>query len=129
MELVLNLEWMVLAAAMCWLWTRHPRREGPGRPAQAVSLALVLFTMFTVITMYDDMAMARNAAEVRSFQREDNVSAHEHARIHPIAASMPAFAVEPPRCTFGFAISGGYVAPAVNDSVFAPVQNRPPPVA
>ena len=73
MELALNLEWMALATAMCWLWAHHARREGRGRSAQFVSLALVLGVMFVVITMYDDMAMAQNPAEARCFQREDDL--------------------------------------------------------
>ena len=76
MELALNLEWTAVAVAMCWLWARHARREGPGRRVQGIALALVLATMFVVITMYDDMAMAQNPAEIRCFQREDDLGAH-----------------------------------------------------
>ena len=89
MELALNLGWMALATAMCWLWVRHARREGRGRSAQFVSLALVLVIMFVVITMYDDMAMAQNPAETRCFQREDDLGAHAHAPFHPVVASTP----------------------------------------
>ena len=85
MELALNLGWMAMATAMCWLWVHHARREGRGRLAQIVSLGLVLAMMFVVITMYDDMAMAQNPAEIRCFQREDDLSAHAHvhAPFHP----------------------------------------------
>src|SRR5208337_1695099 len=92
MELALNLEWVVLATLMCWLWVRHARREGRGRSAQFVSLALVLVTMFVVITMYDDMAMAQNPAETRCFQREDDLGGHAHPPLHPAVASTPALA-------------------------------------
>jgi len=93
-EMVLNLGWMAMAIAMCWLWVHHARREGQGRPAQFVSLALVLVMMFVVITMYDDMAMAQNPAETRCFQREDDLGAHAHAPLHPAVALAPTLAAE-----------------------------------
>src|SRR5580692_9876197 len=96
MELALNLEWIAMAAAMCWLWVHHARREGWGRKTQFVSLGLVLVIMFAVITMYDDMAMAQNPAETRCFQREDDSGAHAHAPLHPAVASTPIRAAEIP---------------------------------
>src|ERR1700689_5352848 len=96
MELVLNLEWVVLATAMCWLWVRHGLREGPGRRVQFIALALVLVAMFVVITNYDDMAMARNPAEARCFQqREDELGAHAHASLHPVVGLIPLFCTNP----------------------------------
>jgi hypothetical protein len=129
MELALNLEWMAMAAAMCWLWVRHARREGRGRWAQFVSLALVLFTMFTVITMYDDMAMAQNPAETRCFQREDDLGAHAHAPLHTIVASIPTLAAEIPFNAFRFAVPGSLLIPTVKAPALSSIQNRPPPAA
>ena len=129
MELVLNLGWVVLATAMCWLWVRHARREGQGRSAQIVSLTLVLVIMFAVITMYDDMAMAQNPAETRSFQREDNLGAHEHAQLHPVVASTPTLAAELPYNTFRFTVPGSLLLPAVRIPALSSIQNRPPPAA
>jgi hypothetical protein len=129
MELVLNLEWIALAAAMCWLWGRHARREGPGRSAQFVSLALVLAIMFAVITMYDDMAMAQNPAETRCFQREDDLGAHAHAPFHPVVASMPTLAAEVAFDAIRVAAPGCLFAPAVKIPVLSSIQNRPPPAA
>lgn len=129
MELALNLEWMVLAAVMCWLWTRHERREGPGRSAQMVSLALVLFIMFQVIPMYDDMAMAQNPAETRCFQRKDDLGAHAHAPLHPAVASTPTRAAELPFNTFRLAAPGSLLVPTVKVPVLSTIQNRPPPAA
>lgn len=127
MELALNLEWMALAAAMCWLWARYARREGRERSAQAVSLALVLGIMFVVITMYDDMAMAQNPAETRCFQREDDRGAH--APFHAVAASTPALAAEFPFSAIGFALPGTILVPAVKVLVLSSIRNRPPPAA
>jgi len=126
---VLNLEWVVLATAMCWLWVRHARREGPGREVQFIALALVLANMFVVISIYDDMAMAQNPAETRCFQREDDLGAHEHAQLHPAVASTPTLAVELPFNTFRFAVQGSLPVPAVKVRALSSIQNRPPPAA
>jgi hypothetical protein len=129
MELALNLEWTVLATAMCWLWARHARREGRGRRAQFVSLALVLFTMFAVITMYDDMAISRNPAETRCFQREDDLGAHAHAPFHPSVASTPTLAAELPFNMFRFTTPGSLLIPIAKVPFLSSIQNRPPPAA
>src|SRR5580698_8695324 len=129
MELTLNLEWLALATAMCWLWARHARREGPARSSQFVSLVLVLVTMFAVITMYDDMAMAHNPAETRCFQREDDLAAHAHAPLHPVVASVPPLAAVPPFNMFHFAVPGSLFVSTVKVPVISSIQNRPPPPA
>ena len=127
MELALNIEWMVLAIAMCLLWTRHARHEGQSRAVQFVSLGLVLVTMFVVITMYDDMATAQNPAEVRCFQREDDLGVHLHVPLHPVVASTPAVASVAPFNAKYFAVPGSLLLPTANISVFSSIQNRPPP--
>ena len=129
MELALNLGWTAITIAMCWLWVRHARREGQGRSAQAVSLALVLFIMFVVITAYDDMAMAQNPAETRCFQREDDIGIHAHAQFHPVVASIPMPAAELPFNTFLLAVPGSLLAPAVKAPALSSIRNRPPPAA
>jgi hypothetical protein len=129
MELALNLGWTAMATAMCWLWLRHARREGQGRATQVVSLVLVLFTMFVVITVYDDMAMAQNPAETRCFQREDDLGAHAHVPLHPTVASIPTFAAEFPFSTFRLAASGSLLGLAVKAPALSSIQNRPPPAA
>jgi len=129
MELGLNLGWMALAAAMCWLWMRHARRKGPGRRVQFIALALVLGAMFVVITMYDDMAMAQNPAETRCFQREDDLGAHAHAPLHPVVASTPTLTAELHFNTFRFALPGSFLIPNVKVPVLSSIQNRPPPAA
>lgn len=129
MELALNLEWMALAIAMCWLWVYHARREGRGRLAQFISLSLALVMMFVVITMYDDMAMAQNPAETRCFQREDDLGAHAHAPLHPAVASMPTLTAELNFNTFCLAVPGSLLVPTVKVPVLSSIQNRPPPAA
>ena len=129
MELSLNLGWVALAALMCWLWVRHARREGVGRWVQAISLALVLATMFTVITMYDDMAMAQNPAETRRFQREEDSCGHAHAPLHPAVVLAPTLAAELRFDTFRYAVVGRVLAPTVELPFLSSIQNRPPPAA
>ena len=124
---VLNLEWMVLATLMCWLWMRHARREGPGRQVQCIALTLVLANMFVVISMYDDMAMARNPAETRCIQREDDLGAHAHAPLHPVVASIPTLAAEIPFNTFRFVVLGSLLVPSVKVPALSSIHNRPPP--
>ena len=125
----LNLEWVVLATLMCWLWVRHARREGSGREVQFIALALVLANMFVVISMYDDMAMAQNPAETRCFQREDDLGAHAHAQFHPVVASTLTPAAEPPFNTIRFAVPGSLLVPTVKVPALSSIQNRPPPAA
>jgi hypothetical protein len=129
MELALNLGWLALATAMCWLWVRHAPREGRGRSAQFVSLSLVLAMMFVVITMYDDMAMAQNPAETRCFQREDDSGAHAQATFHPVVASAPALAAQLSFNAFRFAVPGSLLVPAAKVPALSSIQNRPPPAA
>jgi len=129
MELALNLGWVALATAMCWLWVLHARRDDRGRSVQIVSLGLVLVMMFVVITMYDDMAMAQNPAEMRCFQREDELGAHTHAPLHPVVASTPTLAAQNHFNTLRFAILGSLLVPAVQVPVLSFIQNRPPPAA
>jgi len=129
MELTLNLGWTAMAAVMCWLWGGHARREGQGRATQVVSLALVLFTTFVVITMYDDMVMAQNPAETRCFQREDDLGAHAQVPLHPVVASIPALAAEFPFITSCLAVPGSLLVLAVKIPALSSIQNRPPPAA
>ncbi|MGD0482170.1 MAG: hypothetical protein ABSA42_18505 [Terracidiphilus sp.] len=129
MELALNLGWMAMAAVMCWLWVRHAPRESPKRSAQFVSMALVLFTMFVVITTYDDMAMAQNPAEARCIQREDDLGAHVHASLHPAVASTPTLAAELHFYAIRITVPGSILVPSVKVPVLSSIQNRPPPVA
>ena len=126
---VLNLEWVVLATLLCWLWVRHVRREGPGRHMQFIALALVLANMFVVISMYDDMAMAQNPAETRYLQREDESGAHAHAALHRVMASAPALVPELPSNMFRSGVPGSLLVPTVKVPVLSSIQNRPPPAA
>jgi hypothetical protein len=79
--------------------------------------------------MYDDMAMAQNPAEIRCFQREDDLGAHAHAPLHPAVASTPTLAAELPFNTSSFIVPGSLLVPTVKVPIFSSIQNRPPPAA
>ena len=114
MELVLNLGWVVLATLMCWLWVHHHApRKGSGRRVQFIALALVLAMMFTVISLYDDMAMAQNPAEASCFQREDFSGARAHAMQHPVANFTQPLFSEPSVEVFYLGVLGDHPAPAL----------------
>ena len=127
MELALNLEWMAMAAAMCWLWVHHARREGHRRWAQIIALGLVFVMMFVVITMYDDMTMAQKPAEIRCFQREDKSGARAHIPVHFVVASIPTDAAGLPFNMSYSAVLGGPLVSHVRISALSCIQNRPPP--
>jgi hypothetical protein len=129
MELALNLGWTGMAIAMCWLWARNAPYEGPGRRTQLVALALVLVTMFVVITMYDDLAMAQNPAETRCFQKDDKLGAHMHATFHPAATWAPTCTAAITSNTFRFAGPRSLPDPTMRASIPSSIQNRPPPAA
>jgi hypothetical protein len=129
MELVLNLGWTVIATAMCGLWVRHARREGPGRQVQFIALALVLSMMFVVISLYDDMAMAQNPAETSCFQREDLSGTRAHAILHPVANLPQPLVSELSFEVIYLGVVGDHPAPALRPPALGSIQNRPPPAA
>ena len=127
MELVLNLGWVVLATVMSWLWVHHPLREGSGRRVQFTALTLVLAMMFTVITLYDDKAMAQNPAETSSFQREDSSGARAHATLHPVANFIQPLFSEPSFEAVCLSVANNRTALALKSRALGSIQNRPPP--
>ena len=129
MEFALNLGWVVLATIMCWFWLRHPApRERAPRRTQIVALALVLATMFIVITLYDDMAMAQIAAETSGVQREDSssgVSAQAMQHLVATLTHLPFFELRLEASYIG--VLASRPAPAPRSHAVASIQNRPPP--
>lgn len=129
MELVLNLVWFVLASVMVCLWFRFAPREGPSRRLQFVALALLVFVLFPVISVTDDLQEALNPAETDCCQRRDHACVHPHVHLPVIAAlHLPDFAA----LSLGTArldLPGHFAAPAVEVPALASIQNRPPPTA
>lgn len=131
MEFALNLGWVVLAMLMCWFWLRHPAlRERAPRRTQFVALALVLATMFIVITLYDDMAMAQIAAETSGVQREDSSSSvSAQAMQHPVATLTHLPFLELRLQTRYVGVLAHHPALNPRSPAVASIQNRPPPAA
>ena len=129
MELVLNLAWVLLATLMFCLWLRCASRTGGNRRMQFVALAVLLLTLFPVISVTDDLQALQNPAETDSCQRRDHGYAAPHSVSSPVAAlPLPAFA------EFSFGISGGavpgsFATPVIDHAALHPIQNRPPPAA
>jgi hypothetical protein len=115
---------------MCWLWVHHHAlREGSRRGVQFIALGLVLATMFTVITLYDDMAMAQNPAETSCFQREDFSGARAHAMQHPVANFTQPLFSELSFEVFYLGVVLNHPALALQSPALGSIQNRPPPAA
>jgi hypothetical protein len=127
MAWALNLEWLVLATVMCWLWLRHARREGPGRQVQFIALAMVLVIMFTVIGLYDDMAMVQNPTEASCFQREDLSGARAHAMLHPVVNFTQPLFSEQSFDVFYLGVVADRPTPVLRSAALGSIQNRPPP--
>jgi len=129
MELVLNLAWVLLATLMFCLWSRFGPRAGADKRMQFVALALLILILFPVISVTDDLQAAQNPAETDSCLRRDHMVASPHSIFPPVAAlPLPVFA-EPSFGILRIAAPGSLRAPVVDRPVFAPIQNRPPPVA
>jgi len=129
MELILNLVWLGLAAAILALWPLIGRRAGIGCGRQFVTLTVLILILFPVISATDDLLAAQNPAETDCCQRKDHAVASAHFMLPVvIAPPMPSLA----GLCFRFlrlATPGGHDFPAVDHPGLAAVQNRPPPAA
>jgi hypothetical protein len=129
MELLLNLAWTLLAAAMFFLWRRFAPQTGPNRCSQFVALAMLLLILFPVVSVTDDLQTAQNPAEADCLVRRDHGCAAPHSNLSPIA-SLPLPAIAGP--SFGaplLTIPGRLHTPVLDHPALGPIQNRPPPVA
>jgi hypothetical protein len=129
MELILNLAWLGLAAAILGLWPPFGRRAGVSGGKQMVALAVLTLILFPVVSATDDLLAAQNPAEADCCQRKDHAAASAHSMVPAVASPpQPAFA----GLSFSFlrlATPGTLDAPAVDHPGLAAVQNRPPPAA
>jgi hypothetical protein len=129
MELFLNLAWIALAAAMCWLFMRYAPRERGDRRTQLVALALVILILFPVISVTDDLTMAQNPAETDCCQRKGHVYAGTHATLHPVAILISSTIAALCSHSFNFAAPAHMIAPHVSVPALDSIENRPPPAA
>ena len=79
MELILNLAWILvaIAALACWQLTRTHAKD---RFSQLFALATLLFILFPVISITDDLWAAHNPAETDVLIRRDD-GRHHHTTL------------------------------------------------
>jgi len=129
MELVLNLVWLTLAAALMGHWLRHASESGSDRRMQLVSLVVLIFILLPAISMTDDLLAAQNPAEADCCLRRDHDYSNPHS-IFPAVATPPLAVFGDPGLRLISTLTAGFVSePVVDSPALAAIQNRPPPAA
>jgi hypothetical protein len=129
MEITLNLVWAVLAIASFGLWLFIERRTGTQKRLPVIALVMILFILFPVISVTDDLWSMQNPAETDTCQRRNHLAPCPHS-IFPTVSSLP----EPgfAGLTFGFerfALPFNRPTPAFRVAALNEIENRPPPTA
>jgi hypothetical protein len=129
MELILNLAAALITVLMFLLWLRYAPRTGSNRSMQLVALAVLVLTLFPVISVTDDLQAALNPAETDCCVRRDHACASLHSTFLEFATRpLPTFA-ELSHSIVRVAAPGGHSGPVIEHPSLAPIQNRPPPTA
>src|SRR5580692_10952141 len=93
MELILNLAAALITVLMFLLWLRYAPRTGSNRSMQLVALAVLVLTLFPVISVTDDLQAALNPAETDCCVRRDHACASLHSTFLEFATQpLPTFA-------------------------------------
>ncbi len=128
MELLLNLAWVLMAAALFSLLLHAPPQRG-SRQRQFVALVVLLLVLFPVISLTDDLQATQNLAETDCCQRRANGCSVPQS-VLPHIASWPLPAV------FQLSLGSEFRGPAefiavraAADPALAPIESRPPPTA
>jgi hypothetical protein len=129
MELVLNLVWVLLAAAIVRLWICHAPNQSVRRRTQFAAMLLLLLVLFPVISVTDDLQAMQNPAESESTLRRANAAVSPHSVFPEVAAVLPSEFTEISLSVLPFAACTLFPGPAIDNPALAPVQNRPPPEA
>jgi hypothetical protein len=129
MELLLNLVWMLLTAALVRLWLRHGSRDSVRWGTQAAALLMAAVILFPVISVTDDLLALQNPAELDCCARRHHAVSSPRS-IPPASAALPApiFAGVSLRFQRPAALCR-VPAPLVENPALASIQNRPPPAA
>jgi hypothetical protein len=127
MEFILNLAWALSAVTIACLGLRYAPHSGSDRRTHLVALAVLVLVLFPVISVTDDLRAMQNPAEADSCLRRNQISGIAHSVFSTVAAlPLPAFA----GISLGFlrlAAPSSLLAPMVDHSALASIQNRPPP--
>lgn len=131
MELVLNLVGALVALSLICLWVRVASQGRDGSAhwgVQLVALLLLIFILFPVISVTDDLMAAQNPAETDSVQRR-NLEASVLQTAAPCAAlPIDAFQMRDPQVTWRQRAHRERVVQPQAPSL-SPIENRPPPIA
>lgn len=129
MELILNIAWVALTAAMCLLWLRFGLREGTSRRTQLVALAMLLLIIFPVISVSDDLLAAQNPAEADCCVRRDHLVDAAPSILDTVADLVRPMLAELQSGAQRLAAPGYACPPSLDRPALAAIDNRPPPAA
>jgi len=128
-ELILNLMWVVVAAAALagWLLT-HPRAKSElGR--QLIALTMLLVILFPAISITDDLWAAHNPAEADVLVRRFHDPAHHDGIAHHAAPPFLVSRFQPPAMVvLGYAVLPCRDCPLNKALARFSLFIRPPPV-
>lgn len=128
MELFLNVVWLLLAGALVCLWLRIGSQNLTERRRQLIAIAVLIATLFPVISVSDDLLAMQSAVEADSYLRRDHLLPASAPPVQPMLAvvvPLPFLGV-----AFGFL---RFMAPSVlpipnlSRPKIAAIENRPPP--
>ena len=132
MECTMNLVWAAMGVLMFGACLLSAVGTSSDRRRQLAALAMVLLILFPVISVSDDLLLARNPAEIARSERKGQVCAQLESAPHFSAEHMYWSCAE--LFTGPLCLAGGIISPAplafylVHDA-YDPDWNRPPPSA
>lgn len=129
MEFLLNLAWLMLAAAIISLWLLCAPRSGASRLQQVLALSVLSLILFPVVSITDDLLAAQNPAEADCCLRKDHVVTSAHSVLPAVGALPEACFAGPTFVLFRAATPCGLPGQPVQHPGLEAVQNRPPPLA
>lgn len=129
MEIFLNSVWALVVTAIACLWVRFGERTNGDRRTPFVAMAMLIFILFPVISVSDDLWSIQNPAETDTCQRRGLLAPCPHC-------TVTAFAAHPEPAFTGLRVVFQHlktpVRPplrAVDTHIMDGIENRPPPGA
>lgn len=129
MEIFLNLAWALLAAISVGMWAHVEHRTGAERRLPIIALVILIFILFPVISVSDDLWSMQSPAETDTCQRRDHSASCTHCLLPAMSALPEPFFV---RANFGFQhliLPANLPLTAVLRPALHTIWNRPPPMA
>jgi hypothetical protein len=129
MELALNLVWLFAAAALVCFWKVQQHRRTGRRLLELVSIAALIFILFPIISVTDDLQIAQSFVETDTTVRRGHDGVQPFS-IFPAASALPEASFQLAAQNPGFAQAvSALPAPVLLTMVLAERYNRPPPAA